>query len=225
MKSKKKIKMGIDFLMTVMLLVLMAYQVAGQKLHEWLGAGMLVLFILHNILNIRWYGSLFKGKYKPLRIVRTIVNLGVLAAMLCLAFSGIVMSRYAFEPLKIHGPMATARSMHMSASYCGFVLMSMHLGMHWGQIIGMFRGFFKENKSSARVVIIWVLRLAATAVAVYGLYLFIHKDIPSYMFLKNDFVFFDFEKSAISVLMENAAMMGTWVFAGYYATKGIAEIA
>lgn len=58
---KLKIKMGIDFLMTALLLCLMAYQVTGQKLHEWFGTGMLVLFLLHNILNIRWYGSLFKG--------------------------------------------------------------------------------------------------------------------------------------------------------------------
>ena len=32
---KLKIKMGIDLLMTALLLCLMAYQVTGQKLHEW----------------------------------------------------------------------------------------------------------------------------------------------------------------------------------------------
>ena len=63
-KTKQKIKMGIDVLMTVLLLGLMACQVTGQLFHEWFGAGMLVLFIAHNILNIRWYGNLFKGKYK-----------------------------------------------------------------------------------------------------------------------------------------------------------------
>lgn len=41
---KLKIKMGIDLLMTALLLCLMAYQVTGQKLHEWFGTGMLVLF-------------------------------------------------------------------------------------------------------------------------------------------------------------------------------------
>lgn len=61
MKAKMKIKIGIDFLMTVLLLLLMAYQITGQKLHEWFGAGMLALFILHNILNIKWYGNLSKG--------------------------------------------------------------------------------------------------------------------------------------------------------------------
>ena len=113
---KLKIKMGIDLLMTALLLCLMAYQVTGQKLHEWFGTGMLILFIVHNILNIRWYGNLFKGKYKLLRIVQTIVNVSVLISMLCLGYSGIVMSRHVFAALPIHGPMATARSMHMAAS-------------------------------------------------------------------------------------------------------------
>ena len=105
---RTKIKMGIDLLMTVLLLLLMAYQITGQELHEWFGAGMLVLFLLHNILNIRWYGNLFKGKYRPLRIVQTIINFAVLIAMLCLGFSGIVLSRHVFAILSIHGPMATA---------------------------------------------------------------------------------------------------------------------
>lgn len=71
LKTKMKIKMGIDFLMTVLLFLLMSYQITGQKLHEWFGTGMLVLFLLHNILNIRWYGSLFKGKYTLLRAMQT----------------------------------------------------------------------------------------------------------------------------------------------------------
>ena len=39
---------GIDFLMTALLLLLMAYQVTGEALHEYIGAGMLILFLLHN---------------------------------------------------------------------------------------------------------------------------------------------------------------------------------
>ena len=39
-----------------------------------------------------------------------------------------------------------ARSMHMAASYWGFVLMSVHLGMHWGLIVGMFRRLLKGRK-------------------------------------------------------------------------------
>lgn len=52
MKPKVKMKMGIDFLMTVLLLLLMAYQITGQELHEWLGVGMFVLMSIH--LGFHW---------------------------------------------------------------------------------------------------------------------------------------------------------------------------
>lgn len=214
--------MGIDLLMTALLLCLMAYQITGEALHEWFGAGMLLLFIAHHILNIRWYGNLFKGNYKLLRILQTIVNFSVLISMLCLGYSGIVLSRHVFAAFPIGGPMATARSMHMAASYWGFVLMSLHLGMHWGMIVGMFRRLLKGRKLPN--VSVWGLRLAAIVIAGYGLVCFIQKDIASYMFLKNQFVFFDFEQSALSVFIEYIAMMGFWIFASFYMVRGIGKI-
>lgn len=151
MKPKMKIKIGIDFLMTVLLLLLMAYQVVGETLHEWFGAAMLVLFIAHNILNIKWYKNLFHGKYKPVRILGTILNLVVLAALLSLGYSGIVMSRHLFAFLPINRGMALARVMHLAGSYWGFVLISLHLGLHWGMIIGMFRKLTGGEKLLALV--------------------------------------------------------------------------
>ena len=47
MKAKMKIKMGIDFLMTVLLFLLMSYQITGQKLHEWFGTGRNPLLYLY----------------------------------------------------------------------------------------------------------------------------------------------------------------------------------
>ena len=49
-------------------------------------------------------------------MVQTIVNFSALISMLCLGYSGIVMSRHVFAALPISGPMATARSMHMAAA-------------------------------------------------------------------------------------------------------------
>ena len=39
---------------------MMAYQVTGEVLHEWIGIGMTILVIIHQILNRKWYGSVFK---------------------------------------------------------------------------------------------------------------------------------------------------------------------
>ena len=72
MKGKMKFKIILDLLMTVVLLALMAFQITGQELHEWFGAGMLVLFLMHNILNFKWYKNLFKGRYTMFRVLQAV---------------------------------------------------------------------------------------------------------------------------------------------------------
>lgn len=221
MKLKPKIKIGIDLLMSILLLLLMAYQVVGEELHEWFGAAMLVLFITHNILNIKWYKNLFKGKYKPIRIIGTVLNFSVLAALVSLGYSGVVMSRHLFAFLPINSGMALARVMHLAGSYWGFVLMSLHLGFHRSMIIGIFR---KLTGGKKLPLLIWLMRIIAFAVAGYGAYCFINADILSYMFLKIEFAFFDFKKKAVSVFAEYIAMMGFWIFVGCYFAKGLGRL-
>ena len=53
-KTKNSIKRLVDAAMTVLLLLLMAYQVTGEALHEWIGIGMTGLVILHQILNFHF---------------------------------------------------------------------------------------------------------------------------------------------------------------------------
>lgn len=215
-KSKTKLKMAADFLMTVLLLCLMAYQITGQALHEWFGVGMLILFITHNVFNRRWYGNLLNGKYRLLRIVQTIINFAVLVSMLCLGFSGIVMSRHVFAFLPISGGMATARVMHLAASYWGFVLMSLHLGLHWSMILRMARNL-SGGKTSA--LLIWIFKVFAVAIAAYGAVCFYQADIISYLFLKVEFVFVEEGKNVALIFIEYFAMMSLWICSSYYMSK------
>ena len=222
MNFKMKIKVIIDFLMTILLLLLMAFQITGQEFHEWFGAGMLVLFLAHNVLNYKWYKNILKGRYSPVRVLQSVVNFAVLLSLLCLAYSGIVMSHYVFGFVSISGQMALARQMHMAASYWGFVLMSVHLGFHWGMMVGMAGKIVRDRKIPKSIP--WILRIIAVVVAGYGAICFYKADIASYMFLKNQFVFFDFEQTAVSVFSEYIAMMGLWVFIGYYSMKGMNKL-
>lgn len=47
-----------------------------------------MLFLLHNILNYKWYAGLFEGKYNFYRIIHTTVNFLLLAFMTGIAVSG-----------------------------------------------------------------------------------------------------------------------------------------
>ena len=117
MDRKVRLKIGIDILMTLLLPVLLAFQITGREVHEWFGTGMLMLFLVHNLLNFKWYKRLFKGKYTFLRILQASIIITILAASICLAYSGIIMSGYVFSHVSIKGQMALAHQMHMAASY------------------------------------------------------------------------------------------------------------
>ena len=137
MKPKQIIKMIIDIMMTVVLLFLMAYAPVGEAAHEWLGMAVFVLFIVHHILNAGWIKNIGKGKYTVFRVVQTVLVALVLCTMLGSMISGIILSRHVFTFLPEHGGQSIARTVHMLCAYWGFVLMSLHLGLHWNMIVAM----------------------------------------------------------------------------------------
>ena len=94
-KSGSNIRRAVDAAMTVLLLLLMAYQVTGEAAHEWIGMGMTLLVIVHQILNRRWYGALFKGKYNLYRTVTTILNILLVLCFALTALCGMSMSGHA----------------------------------------------------------------------------------------------------------------------------------
>lgn len=212
-------KIGIDMLMTVLLLLLMARQLTGNSAHEWLGAGMFVLWITHHILNRNWYSYILKGRYTPTRILQTVINAALFLSMLGMMVSGIILSREVFVFLPTSGGIAMARSLHVVSAFWGFVLMALHLGLHWNMILGMVRK--KAGPVSSLPVRIG-LRLGAVFVAGYGLYAFVKNQFLSYMFLTSAFVFFDFERPVFLFFTEYAAIMGLFVFLAHYLSKGLA---
>ena len=221
--KKRQIKIVLDVIMSIALLFLMAFQVTGDEYHEWIGAGMLVLFVIHNILNADWYRVLFKGKYSAQRVLRTIVNLLVLVAIILTGYSGIVMSHFVFDFLPISGGMATARKLHLACSYWAFVLMSIHLGMHWNMVIGKL-SVKRTAVQSENTILIWGLRIVAAIIAVYGAVLFGQAEIFHNMFLQNEFAILDFETPGVLVILHNLGMMSAWIFVGHYLSKGVGRL-
>lgn len=217
MKPKAAVKIAADILMTLGLLFLMGYQFWGDAAHEWAGAGMFLLFILHHILNARWYRTIFKGKYTPPRVFQLSIDLLVLLAMLGLMVSGVILSNHVFDFLNIRSGMGFARLLHMAASYWGFVLMALHLGLHWGMFLGMARKALKlQRPSRLRTVLLPVL---SACIAVYGLFVFIRRDLPVYMLVRTHFVFLDFSESILLFYLDYLAMMGAFIFISHYGIR------
>lgn len=220
MKPKQIIKILTDIFMTAVLLLLMAYSLVGEAVHEWLGIGMFVLFILHHILNGRWSRSLPKGKNTPFRILQTVLVVFSLAAMFGSMVSGIVLSRHALSCLPITGGRSWARTLHMLSAYWGFVVISLHLGLHWSMMMGMTKRLFQ----STSVVRSWGVQAFGILIAGYGVYAFIKREIGSYMLLKSQFVFFDFDEPLVMFLLDYIAVMGLFVFIGHYLAEAVRRV-
>ncbi|MCM1193968.1 MAG: DUF4405 domain-containing protein [Lachnospiraceae bacterium] len=221
MNGKMKCRIAIDMLMTAMLLFLMGRQITGDSAHEWLGAGMFVLWALHHILNWNWHGHILKGKYTPMRVLQTTVNVALFLSMMGLMVSGIILSREVFAFLPISGGVAFARALHVPAAFWGFVLMALHLGLHWNMMLNIANKAIGSVLSKRSLVI---LRMMAAMVAGYGFYAFIKNQFFSYLFLRISFVFFDYEKPALLFFTEYAAVMGMFVFLAHYCSMGMKRL-
>ena len=217
MKPKAIFRIGIDVLMTLGLLFLMGYQFWGDVAHEWAGAVMFLLFILHHILNAGWYKSLFRGKATPFRVFQTVIDLLVFLSMIGLMVSGIMLSNHVFAFLNIHGGMSFARLLHMAASHWGFVLMALHLGLHWNMFMGI-PGKALKLRQPSRVRSVLLPALGA-GIAVYGLNVFIRRDLLTCMLVRTQFVFLDFGEFIPLFYLDYLAMMGTFIFAAHYVSR------
>ena len=95
--------------MTVLLPMLMAYSLIGEKFHEIIGTLMFSLFILHHVLNRKWYGATFRGKLHARRIFQTALDVLLIVFMLAQPISGILMSKHLYTFIQIPGISATVR--------------------------------------------------------------------------------------------------------------------
>ena len=197
--KKKTVKTILDLLMVAALPLLMAYSLIGETFHEITGTAILGLFILHHILNRKWLGAVFKGKYNARRIFMTALDLGLLVIMLAQPVSGILMSKHLFPFVRIPGVSASARAIHLVLAYWGFVLTSVHAG---GHLTAPLKSVFRRNREAGVVITTVCLLLAA-----FGCYAFARRQFAEYMFMKSAFVFFDFDEPVLLFLLDTMSVM------------------
>lgn len=216
MQMRLKNKLFVDVVMAIVLLLSMAYLLVGMSAHEWIGTVFFILFMVHNISNWRWYKNLFRGKYTKIRILQTVVNLITLISMVALMISGIIFASYSPDFLRTADSIAMSRTLHMLGAYWGFIFMALHVGIH-GQMI---KSFLERKLNLFKSIIVKrLLYFIFLASACYGLVSLIKHDIFSYMFMLNEFVFFDTKQSLGMFLIDYLSMMMFCICCMYYFCK------
>ena len=95
--------------------------------------------------------------------------------------------------------------MHLGMSYWSFALMGLHLGLH---MPGMTAEVKKNKKISIALFLLFAI---ASGI---GLYFIISKKIVEYLLFQTHFAFLDYDRSAISVFLENISMLLFFSFIG-----------
>lgn len=212
MKSTKPLRLTLDIAMTILSIILMGgnYLFPADIVHEILGIGLFVLWVVHIVLNRRWYaslaqasklitstnandrrsyGAIFKGKYKPYRVMQTVINCGILICSIFLMVSGIILSNHVFTFLGIESGLGFARIAHLLASHWYYLFMSLHIGLHVGMIVNKIISQGRKLK----IILYTILAL----VCAYGVYAFIARGVWKYLILQQQFFFFDLERGYI----------------------------
>ena len=240
MTKTQRLRMTIDIAMTILSIILMGgnYLFPADIVHEILGIGLFVLWVVHIVLNRRWYaslaqasklitstnandrrsyGAIFKGKYKPYRIMQTVINCGILICTIFLMVSGIILSNHVFTFLGIESGLGFARIAHLLASHWYYLFMSLHIGLHVGMIVNKI-----ISQGRKRKIILYTI---LTLISAYGLYAFIARGVWKYLILQQQFFFFDLERGYILFALDYISIIILFATISHLAAKGLKKSA
>jgi hypothetical protein len=233
--KKNRLRMLLDAGMTVLLFICMSFQFVEQKNHEIFGTVLFVTFLLHHLLNARWYCRLGRGRYHPSRILITAVDFLLLANMIALMISGMRMSGYLFLWLPLEYSMGLAIRLHMSASFGGFLLIGLHVGLHVSMIRGMVCGTRKgkcqsvkqgddagalrvraeQERRTGRDRAAGIRKGILTVVCLYGVTALVRRHFFEYIFGRYHFLMISGNESVFFYELDLAAIMILMVVLGY----------
>ena len=215
MNKLNKIRLPLDIMMTLVSIILMGgnYLFPADLVHEILGVGLFVLWSVHIFFNRRWYSAIFRGKYKPYRVMQTVINCCILICTIFLMISGIILSNHLFTFFNIQSGLGFARIAHLLSSHWYYLFMSLHIGLHVGMIANKMRhpapinchpelaSGSSTNEMPKQVrhdkLHKIIPRIILALLCAYGLYAFIARGVWKYLILSQQFFFFDLERGYI----------------------------
>ena len=111
--------------------------------------------------------------------------------------------------------------MHHVATIWSFLLVVIHFGIHFRIFIGMAKKSINPSEKLS-AVLRWSLRFVSIAVCVYGVIVFIQRELYNDMFLPVEFKFMDFNESKLKFLSDYLAVFSLFSAVGYYIKKTLA---
>ena len=165
-----------------------------------------------------WHKALFKGKYTALRTVQTAVNFLLSFAVLGCAVSGVLISQHIFS-VGSGSTIELGRQGHLVVTAWAFVLMTMHLGLHWSIFAAIGKNISMSEKARRNLHILVCVLVAG--LCLYGLYQFVDRRFWEELFHRIDYQKgYDDSQSLTAYFVGTAALSAPFIAAAHYGKSG-----
>ena len=134
--------------------------------HEIIGIILLILFIIHLILNIKYIKNILNGKYNLKRTIMVIINIVFLVTFLLSLIFGILSSEDLLSFMNINN--MNIISLHKTMPYISLIVLGLHLGINFNAMFGSISKLIKNN------IILYIINIIIIVFAVYS---YIHLDL------------------------------------------------
>lgn len=207
MKQTSLLRPVVDISMTILLLLLMAYQTMPQMAHAALGILILLFLLLHSWMNRRFYPSLRRGHFPLSRLLPAIVDILLPVVFLLNILCGVIMVVQGVPLLR--ALISPARNLHLMLSHWALILAALHLGFHGHIVLAHMKRHVRAS------VVRRLLSLLVYLLALVGLYEFYELRMVQYLFFLTKFAFLDFGLPAPLVIGQHLSVFIAFAVIGY----------
>lgn len=200
-----KLRLILDAALAVLTLVLMPYGLLPPLLHELAGVVIFLLVLTHVCFNRRWFKSLFRGVYTPIRAYRVALVGALVVAFGLQVLSGVVISGELFTFLPDLELSSTGRATHLPIGAWILLLVGLHMGDHW-QLF--------TRRLNSRPILRAVVIMAATILFFQGGYEFHRQGIADYLTARIPFANFDYDANLALVFERYFALFFAYFIVG-----------
>jgi len=160
-------KVVFDLVMFALLAAVYCAQSTGVPVHEYIGVGVYVLFIIHLVYNYKWIINAGKRLFDKTLGIRIkliyAVEVLLLMAFIAIGLSGVMISHVIFKL----GIMPVWRPLHSIASAVSIILLSIHIGLHGKMIINAVKTRIRLPYMTIKIPVIAVFAITLCA-GIYG---------------------------------------------------------
>lgn len=211
MNMSVSLKNTINTVMPIFIIIAMSYRITGNIFHEINGIFLVLLFMVHNIFNYKWYKSIGKLKKTPYNNITLAVNIAAAIFVIILIASGVMLSRTIFS-FTDEGEGIFIKRIHTFAAYWFFILVSIHIGMHGKRVYNLLPSSVRNNRFT---------KIAPAAIVIYGIYVSFKRDIGARLIMYFSFDFWDESRLALWFFMENIAVMSLYAIIAFYMSNAL----